>query len=67
MFILERARDRDIECEWRSGREGHNLVVHGFEPRIGLCADSSEPGACFTSVSPSLSARMLSLSLKNKH
>ena len=25
---------------------GHDLMVHGFEPRIGLCADSSEPGAC---------------------
>ena len=27
-----------------SGRE---LTVRGFEPRVGLCADSSEPGACF--------------------
>ena len=42
--------------------------------RVGLCADSSEPGACFAldSVSPSLSAPpllalSLSLSLKNKH
>ena len=26
---------------------GHDLVTHKFEPRIGLCADSSEPGACF--------------------
>ena len=26
---------------------GHNLTVHGFEPCIGLCADSSEPAACF--------------------
>ena len=26
---------------------GHDLAVHGFEPRVGLCADSSEPGACF--------------------
>ena len=24
-----------------------DLAVHGFEPHIGLCADSSEPGACF--------------------
>ena len=22
-------------------------MVCGFEPRTGLCADSSEPGACF--------------------
>ena len=24
-----------------------SLVVHGFEPRLRLCVDSSEPGACF--------------------
>ena len=46
---------------------GHDLVVHGFKPHIGLCADSSEPGACFMdSVSPSLRpspAHSLSLSL----
>ena len=24
---------------------GHDLAVHGFEPRVRLCADSSEPGA----------------------
>ena len=34
---------------------GHDLAVHKFEPRVGLCADSSEPGACLgSSVSPSL-------------
>ena len=26
---------------------GHDLTVCGFEPRVGLCADSSEPGGCF--------------------
>ena len=26
---------------------GHDLGVHGFEPRVGLCADRWEPGACF--------------------
>ena len=26
---------------------GHDLTVRGFEPRVELCADSSEPGACF--------------------
>ena len=26
---------------------GHDLPVRGFEPRVGVCADSSEPGACF--------------------
>ena len=28
---------------------GHDLAVREFKPRIGLCADSSEPGACFRS------------------
>ena len=26
---------------------GRDLTVRGFEPRVGLCADSSEPGARF--------------------
>ena len=26
---------------------GHDLTVRGFEPRVRLCADSLEPGACF--------------------
>ena len=26
---------------------GHDLTVCAFEPRVRLCADSSEPGACF--------------------
>ena len=26
---------------------GHDLMVRGFKPRIRLCADSSEPRACF--------------------
>ena len=26
---------------------GHDLTVSEFEPRVGFCADSSEPGACF--------------------
>ena len=43
---------------------GHDLMVHEFEPFIGLCADSVEPA--WDSVSRSLSAPpllMLSLSL----
>ena len=44
--------------------------VHGFEPPIGLCTDSSEPGACFRFcmclfLCPCLLA--LCLSLKNKY
>ena len=49
--------------------------VREFEPRVGLCADSSEPGACFGFWVSSLSAPLplvLSLSLSrsqklNKH
>ena len=33
----------------------HVLAVCEFEPRVGLCADSSQPGACFKFVSPFLS------------
>ena len=52
--------------------------VRGFEPRVGLCADSSEPGACFRfcvslshtdSMFPSpcpSPVRAFSLSLKSK-
>ena len=37
---------------WRSRlsvrlQPGHDLVVREFEPRVGLWADGSEPGACF--------------------
>ena len=49
---------------------GHDLIFRGFEPHIGLCAESSEPGACFRScvslsLCPSL-ALSLSLSLSQK-
>ena len=44
---------------------GHDLMVHGFETRVGLCADIREPA--WVPLSPSLSAPpLLSLSLKNK-
>ena len=38
----------------------HDLTVREFEPHLGLCADSSEPGARFGF------CVSLSLSLKNK-
>ena len=46
---------------------GRSLTVRGFEPGVGLCADSLEPGACFRfcvslSLCPS-PAHALSLSL----
>ena len=44
---------------------GHNLVVHEFEPHIGLCADSLEPA--LDSVSTSLPLPYLhSLSVSQK-
>ena len=54
-------------------RAGHDLTAREFKPHVGLCADSSEPGACFgfcVSLSLcSLPTRILSLSLSkiNKH
>ena len=52
----------------------HDLKVHEFQPCVGLCATSSEPGACFRfcvsfSLSPSPTharARSLSFSLSQK-
>ena len=49
----------------------HDLVVHEFEPYVGLCADGSEPGARYGFwVSLSLSApspATLCLSFKNRY
>ena len=49
---------------------GHDLTVRGFKPHIRLCADSSEPGACFRfcllSLCPSLLMLCLCLSKMNK-
>ena len=35
---------RQLSADFGSG---HDLTVREFEPRVGLCADSSEPGPCF--------------------
>ena len=48
---------------------GHDLSVSGFECRIWLCADSSEPGACMgfcVSLSLPFPARAISLSFSQK-
>ena len=51
---------------------GHDLSVGEFKPCVGLCADSSEPGACFRfcdslTLCPSPAhALSLSVSQKNK-
>ena len=42
---------------------GHDLAGCGFKPRVGLCADSLEPGAASDSVPPFLSASAYALSL----
>ena len=61
-----------MRCMWGAWvAQGHDLAVREFEPRVGLRADSSEPGAALDSVSPSLSVPpplmlCLSLSLKKK-
>ena len=39
---------------------GHDLMVRGFEPKVGLCANSKEPGWDF------LSPLSLPLPFKNK-
>ena len=33
-----------VECLTLGFSSGHDLTVHEFEPRIGLHADSAEPG-----------------------
>ena len=50
---------------------GHDLAVCELEPLVGLCADSSEPGACFgfcvsLSLCPSPPLLVLCLSLSQK-
>ena len=58
---------QSVEC--LTSARGHDLTVPEFQPRVGLCADSSEPGACFgfyvsLSVCPSPACSLaLSLSL----
>ena len=42
------------------------ILGHEFEPRVGLCADSSEPGACFGFCVSAPLMLCLSLSLSNK-
>ena len=36
---------QSAECP--TSGSGHDLAVCEFEPGIGLCVDSSEPGDCF--------------------
>ena len=50
---------------WLSVSSGHDVTAHELEPRVGLCAGSSEPGAYFRFVS--FPPPPLVLSLKDKH
>ena len=55
--------------DWASNfSSGHDFAVREFEPRVRLCADSSEPGPCFRfCVSLSLTLPCsCSVTLKNK-
>ena len=52
-------------CSTLGFGSGHDLVVCGFKPHIGLCADGAEPAWDSLSLSaPPL--LVLSFSLKNK-
>ena len=45
---------------------GHDLMVHGFELRTGICPDSAEPEAAWDSLSPLSAPPLLALSLFQK-
>ena len=51
-----------VECLTLDFGSGHDLTVHEFEPRVGLCADGAEPA--WDSLSPYLSDPPQSLPLK---
>ena len=71
-LLLERLDLRRIlsQGSWVAQLVKHLASAHGFKPFVGLCADSSEPGACLR-LSPNLPAppplaHAHSVSLKNK-
>ena len=50
--VVETVKELELEMEptvgWVSDfGSGHDLTVREFQPCVGLCADGSEPGACF--------------------
>ena len=76
--VRSTAQSRAGAPGWLSGwvsdfSSGHDLRVRESEPSVGLCADSSKPGACFgfcvsLSLCPSSACTLcVCLSLKNKH
>ena len=47
-FFFKGRGSLSVSVGWESDFGlGHDLEVSEFEPQFGLCADSSEPGACF--------------------
>ena len=46
-----------VKCPTLDLATGHDLTVHEFEPRVRLCADSTEPA--WNSLSPPLSLPLL--------
>ena len=77
-FLMRLESDKNYSKEARLGGSvseaadfgsGHDLMVREFEPRVELCADSSEPGdasdsLCLPLSAPSLLALCLSLCQK---
>ena len=51
---------------WLDFSSSHDLVVRGFEPRVGLCADRAEPVSDVLSFSLSLSLSLKRNKLKKK-
>ena len=46
---------------------GHDLTVHGFEPCVGVCTDSTEPASDAVSASLSLSLKINKLKKKKTY
>ena len=53
---------QSVKCLTLGFGSGHDLMVHGIKPRVGLCADGVEPAWDFLS-SSALPVLALSLSL----
>ena len=45
-FTAEAGAPGGSVLEASNSGSGHDLTVRGFRPRVGLCADGSEPGGC---------------------
>ena len=52
-----------VKCPTLDLGLGHDLAIHGFEPRIGLCADGVEPPWDLSLLLSALYLFVLSLSI----